>query len=530
MSTPKQLIFDEEARDKLMQGINQLADVVKCTLGPKGLNVGLEKKWGPPTIINDGRTIVSDITVEDQFENMGISIAKEVVQKAKEECGDGTTTSVLLLRSLSATGIKLIAAGASPISLKRGMEKALEAVIKEIESSAIPIKDISEIRNIAIVSASGNTEIGNTIANAMEKVGKEGVITIEEAKGTETVVDIVEGMEFDRGYISPYFVTNAEKMVVEMENAKILITDKKINTIHDILHLVQGVASTGQPLLIIADDVEGDALSTLIVNRLRGSLKIAAVKAPGYGDSRKALLQDLAIVTGGTVISEDIGLTLKNATIECLGKANKITITKNETIVIGGGGTEQEIHARIQQLENEIAQAKGNPDKKLLERKAKLSGGIAVIRVGAPTEPELKMKKQIFEDSLNSTKAAMERGIVPGGGVALLRARQAIKNLKLHDDEASGANCVLKACEAPIQQIAANVGYDGTVILSDVDQLGGNNGFNALTGKIEDLFKAGVVDPAKVVISSIRYAASAAGIVWISEALIGDADEEDESK
>lgn len=527
-STPKQIIFEEQARELLLAGIKKLADVVAFTLGPKGRNVGLEKSWGAPVITNDGSSIVKDITVKDTFENMGVSMAKEVVQKIKEKCGDGTTTGTLLLRALVEAGIKQIAAGASPISIKRGMDKAVEAIVKEIEKFAIPISSSAETRNIAIVSASGNQEIGNLIAEAMEKVGKAGVITIEEAKGMDTTIELVEGMQFDRGYISAYFCTNAEKMIVEMNNAQILILDKKVTNIHEILPILQSTAAAGQELLIIAEDIEGDALSTLVVNKLRGTLKIAAVKAPGFGDRRKAMLQDIATLTGGKVISEETGMSLKELPADALGRAEKITISKENTIIVNGGGNSQEIEARVKQIDNEIENTKSSYDKeKLEERKAKLSGGVAVIRVGAATEPELKQKKQMFEDSLNSTKAAQEEGIVPGGGVALLRASKAIDSLQLQGDEAIGAKIVAAACETPLKQIVQNTGLDGPVVVQQVQQGKFNEGFNAMTEKVEDLVAAGVIDPAKVVKNCLTYAASVAGIVLISEALIADAPEDE---
>lgn len=530
-TTPKEIIFEEEARQKLLTGIKKLADVVAFTLGPKGRNVGLEKSWGAPTITNDGSSIVKDITLKDTYENMGVAMAKEVVQKIKEKCGDGTTTGTLLLRALVEQGVKLISSGASPIGIKRGIDKAVEIVIKEIDKLAIPVKSIKETRQIATASASGNQEVGNLIADAMEKVGKSGVITIEEAKTTGTSIEIVEGMQFDRGYISPYFCTNAEKMVVEMENPAILLVDKKINSIHEILPLLQQVATTGQGLLIIAEDFDGDTLSTLVVNRLRGSLKVAAVKSPGFGDRRKAMMEDIAILTGATLIAEDAGMTLKDAQPEILGKADKITISKDHTVLVNGKGSAQNIQARIKQIDKEITEAKNSYDKdKLEERKAKLSGGVAVIRVGAATEPELKQKKQVFEDSLNSTKAAQEEGVVPGGGVALLRASQALAKMKFEGDEALGAKIVLQACETPLKQIVFNTGYDGSVILGEVLKSPANYGFNAMSEKVEDLVAAGVIDPAKTVKNCLIFSASVAGIVLISEALIIDAPEDDAKK
>lgn len=532
MSTsPKEIIFEEQAREKLLKGIKQLADVVAVTLGPRGRNVGLEKSWGSPTITNDGGSIVKDITLKDTYENMGVSMGKEVVQKIKEKCGDGTTTGTLLLAALVEGGIKTIAAGASPISIKRGMDKAVDAIVKEIEKTAIPVKGSNEIRNIATVSASGNQEIGKLIADAMEKVGKSGVITIEESKGTDTTIEIVEGMQFDRGYLSAYFCTNTDKMIIEMQNPQILILDHKVANIHEILPLLQNAATTGKPLLIIAEDIEGDALSTLVVNKLRGTLKVAAVKSPGFGDRRKAILQDIAVLTGGTVVSEEIGMSLKDISPSVLGTAEKVTINKENTVLVNGAGSETEIQARIKQIENEIANCKSSYDKeKLEERKAKLSGGVAVISVGAATETEMKQRKQVFEDSLNSTKAALEEGIVPGGGVALLRASEAIKNLKLEGDELVGAKLVAQTCETPLKQIVNNTGHDGSVILNEVKKAKPSYGYNALTEHVEDLFQAGVIDPAKVVKNTLIFAASVAGIVLISEALIADAPEDEDNE
>lgn len=530
MTTPKELIFEEEARNKLRDGIDKLADVVGVTLGPKGRNVGLQSSWGAPTITNDGNSIVKDIELKDQYANMGVSLGKEVALKMKEKCGDGTTSSILILRALVQTGVKNIASGASPIGLKRGMDKAVEAIVAEIEKTSIAIKNENEIKNIAIASASGNESIGTLIADAVAKVGKEGVITIEEGKGTDTSIEMVEGMQFDRGYTSAYFCTNAEALTVEMSNAKVLITDKKISSVQEILPILQAIASTATELLIIAEDIEGDALSTLVVNKLRGSLKVCAVKAPGFGDRRKAILEDLAVLTGGTVISEETGTALKDATVEMLGSAEKILVTKETTTIVGGRGEMKAIKARVKQIEMEASRTTSSYDKeKLDERKAKLSGGVAVIRVGAATEPEMKQKKQVFEDSLNSTRAAIEEGIVIGGGCALLRAGKAAA-LKLSGDEALGAQIVFKSCEAPFKQIVSNTGFDSSVLLNEVLSSDLHFGFNALSEKVEDLLKAGVVDPAKVVKNALRFAASTAGIVLLSEALIGNAPENEEEK
>ncbi len=528
MSTAaKEIIFEEEARLKLKEGIDKLADSVAVTLGPKGRNVGLQASWGAPTVTNDGNSIVKDIELKDQYANMGVSMGKEVASKMKEKCGDGTTSSILLLRSLVQSGVKNISSGSSPIHIKRGMDKAVETVTEALTKQAISIQNEKEIIQIATASASGNEFIGTTIADALKKVGKAGVITIEEGKSTETTVEIVEGMQFERGYTSSYFCTNAETMSAEMINPRILVTDKKIGSIQEILTILQGVSSSGDSLLIIADDIEGDALSTLVVNRLRGSLKVCAVKAPGFGDKRKALLEDIAILTGATLITEDIGLFLKDATMEMLGSAEKAVVTKDKTTLINGSGDPVAIQNRVLQLESEIKNVLSSYDKeKLEERKAKLSGGVAVIRVGAPTEPEMKQKKQVFEDSLNSTRAAIEEGIVIGGGAALLQARNAIASLCLSPEESIGAQIVFRACEAPLRQIISNAGLDASLILDQISTKQGNFGFNAATEQVEDLLVAGIVDPAKVVKHALMFSASTAGIILLSEALIGEASED----
>jgi len=526
---PKELIFDEEARQKLYTGMKTLAEVVANTLGPKGRNVGLEKSWGAPTITNDGSSIVRDFELPETFENMGVSIAKEVVQKMKETCGDGTTTATLLLKTLVEAGVKFISAGASPISLKRGIDKAADAIIKELEKIAIPVKGQKEILDVATVSASSNKEIGEMIARAIEKVGKTGVITVEEAKGTETAIEIVEGMQFDRGYLSPYFCTNAETMITEMNSCSILLVDRKINSIHEIIHLLEALASTGKELLLVAEDFATDVLSTLVVNKLRGTLLVAAVKAPGFGDNRKAMLQDIAILTGATVVSEETGMNLREVSSEVFGTCDKVSITKDATTIVATLGNKEAIQSRIQLIENEMNNTTSEYEKKkLAERKAKLTGGVAQIRVGAATEPELKNKKQAFEDSLNSTKSALESGIVPGGGVALLTAKKAAANLNLEGDEILGAKIVMQACETPLRQIVANAGRDPSVVIAEV--LKQNNphvGFNALSEQVENLVDNGVIDPVKVVITAIRFACSAAGVTLISEALVADAKEEE---
>lgn len=529
MSTanPKELIFEENSRALLLKGINKLAEVVACTLGPKGRTIGLEKSWGAPSITNDGASIVKEITLNDQYENMGVSMAKEAVQKIKESCGDGTTTGTLLLNALVTNGNKQITSGSNPTFLKRGMDKAVEAIIKSIEKRAIPVKTSEDTRNIATVSASGNEEIGKIIAEAVEKAGTNGVITIEEAKGTTTTIEKTEGMEFDRGYISAYFCTNVDKMTAELENPQVLIIDRKINNVHEILPILQATASTARALLIIAEDVEGDALSTLVVNRLRGTLKVVAVKAPGFGDRRKALLEDIAILTGGTVISEEAGVSLRDIDTSHLGSAERIVVSKDHTTIINGAGSPEKIQARVKQIENEVAKAGNDYDKKKLEeRKAKLSGGVAVIRVGALTENEMKQLKSMYEDSLNSTRAALQEGVVPGGGIALLHARKEIEKLNLQGDELLGAKIVFQSCEAPFKQIVTNSGYDGSMIY-ELDRMPENYGFNAITERFENLIEAGVIDPAKVVKNSLMHAASAAGIILLTEVLIGKAPEDE---
>ncbi len=524
----KEIVFEQDARHALRDGIDKLADVVAITLGPKGRNVGLQASWGSPTITSDGNSIAKDMELKDPFLNMGISMGKEVAAKIKEKSGDGTTTGIILLRALVQGGVKNISSGANPIAIKRGMDKALEIIIKEIDAMSLAVKNNQETKNIATVSASGNQEIGQKIAECFEKVGKTGIVAIEEGKGTETGVEIVDGMQFDRGYLSAYFVTNPEKLTVEMNNAYILITDKKISSAQEILPILQNIASTGKELIIIADEIEGDALSTLVVNKLRGTLKVAAVKAPGFGDRRKELLEDIAILTGATVVSEEKGLILREAEADVLGKADQIFIDKEKTTIVGGKGKAEGIKARIAQIEAQLADATSNYDKeKLQERKAKLQGGVALIKVGAPTESEMKKKKQMYEDSLNSTRSALEEGIVPGGGIALLRASRSCAKLNLSKEEDVGAQILLKACEAPFKQIVTNTGHDSSVILDEVLKKEKSFGFNALSEKVEDLLKAGVIDPAKVVKTSLTHAVSMAGIVLLSEALIADAKEEE---
>jgi len=525
-ATPKKIIFEEEAREKLAEGINILVDAVGVTLGPTGKNVGIESSWGAPTITNDGNSIVKDIELKDPYINMGVSMGKEVARKIKENSGDGTTTGIVLLNALVKHSIKNIASDVTPIHLKRGIEKGVDFVLKEIDTFAIPVENNDDVENIATVSASGNREIGKIIANAINKVGKDGVITIEEGQGTTTTTEIVEGLQFDRGYISPYFCTDTETMMVEMQHCEILITDKKISSIQEILPLLQTLAAANKPLLIVAEDIEGDALSTLVVNNIRGALKVVAVKAPGFGDRRKALLEDLAILTGAKVVSEDKGMYLKEAKEDVLGRIEKIKISKEATTIIGGLGKKKEIEARIKQITNECKNATNDYDKeKLEERKAKLQGGIAVIRVGASSEVEMKQNKQIFEDSLHSTKAAQESGFVPGGGIALLQAGHKLNSLKLEAAEEQLGVCILqKACFAPFKQIVKNSGQDSALVLEEIFlKQGLHFGFNANTEQVEDLIAAQVIDSAKVVKNSLKYAASTAEMIVLSEALIADA-------
>ena len=525
MTKAKEFRFEEEARNALRDGIDQLAEVVAITLGPRGRTVGLQASFGSPIITSDGHSIAKEIELKDPFLNMGASMAKEVAAKIKEKAGDGTTTGIILLRALVQAGVKNIASGANPTSIKRGMDKALEALLQEIDAMAVQVKNSKDTQNIASVSASGNKEIGEKIAECFDKVGKEGVVSIEEGKGTETVIELVEGMQFDRGYQSAYFCTNADKLLVEMNSPLILITDKKISSAQEILPILQHVATTGAELLIIAEELDGDALSTLVINKLRGSLKVAAVKAPGFGDRRKEMLEDLAILSGATVITEEKGLLLREASADLLGRADQVIVSKEKTTIVGGKGTPKAIQARIAQLDAQSKNASSNYDReKLDERKAKLSGGVAVIKVGAPTESEMKKKKQSYEDSLNSTRAALENGIVPGGGVTLLRASRSAKTPKLSKEEQVGAQILLRASEAPFKQIVSNAGFDPSIFLEEVLKSDKTVGFNAVSEKVEDLLKAGVIDPAKVVKSSLSHAVSVAGVVLLSEALMADAE------
>ncbi len=519
--TAKDIIFEEDARNALRAGLKELADVVAITLGPTGRNVGLQANYGSPSITSDGASIAKDVELKDPFLNIGASMGKEVAAKIKDKSGDGTTTGIVLLHALVQAGVKNISAGANPISIKRGMDKALEVLLKYIDSTAIAIKKTEDTLNVATISASNNLEIGKIISSCFEKAGKTGVITIEEGKGTETSIEIVDGMQLDRGYISPYFATNAEKMTVEMENPYLLITDKKISSAQEFLPILQHIAATGSSLVVIADDLEGDALSTLVMNKLRGTLKVAAIKAPGFGDRRKQILEDLAILTGGQLVTEDRGLVLRDVEADVLGQASHIVISKEKTTIVGGKGNSQDIQARIKQIDGEIQRATSSYDKeKFLERKAKLQGGVAVIKVGAMTESEMKKKKQMFEDSLNATRSALEEGIVPGGGVMLLQAARNATHASLSKEEEVGAKILFQACEAPFRQIVKNSGYDPSLLLEESLSKGKTFGFNAVSEKVEDLLLAGVMDPAKVVKTSLVHAVSMAGVILLTESII----------
>lgn len=525
----KTIKFNAEARELLKQGVDQLADAVKVTLGPKGRNVVIERKFGAPHITKDGVSVAKEVELSDPYANLGAQMVKEVASKTGDDAGDGTTTATVLAQAIINTGIKNVTAGANPMDLKRGIDKAVAKVVDSIKSQAQEIDNSNEkIEQVAAISANNDGEIGKLIAEAMKKVGKEGVITVEEAKGTETHVDVVEGMQFDRGYISPYFVTNTEKMEADLDSPFILIYDKKISTMKDLLPILEKAAQSGRPLLIIAEDVDGEALATLVVNRLRGSLKVAAVKAPGFGDRRKEMLQDLAILTGGTVISEETGLKLENADLNMLGMAEKVTITKENTTIVNGKGDKEAIKERTAQIKAQIANTKSDYDReKLQERLAKLAGGVAVLYVGAPTEVEMKEKKDRVDDALCATRAAVEEGIVPGGGVTYIRAAQVLEGLKGdNDDETTGIDIVRRAIEEPLRQIVFNGGKEGAVIVQKIKEGKGDYGYNARTDKFENLLSAGVIDPAKVARVALENAASIAGMFLTTECIICDKPEE----
>lgn len=527
--TAKEILFEEDARAKLAQGIDTIADTVCVTLGPQGKNVGLDLSFGTPKITNDGNSIAKDLSVKDQYENMGVSMGQELAAKIKDTCGDGTTTGIVLLRALVEEGVKQIASGASPILLKRGMEAALKQIVTKLEAAAHAVSSSEDTQNIATVSASGDAVIGRMIADAFAKVGTSGVIAIEEGRGRDTTLEIVEGMKFDRGYLSPYFCTDSESMMASLTKPRILVTDKKISSVQEVLPLLQAVASTGQELLIIAEDIDGDPLSTLVVNKLRGTLKVTAVKAPGFGDKRKAMLKDIAVLTGATVVSDEMGMQLKDVDVSVLGSADKVDISKDSTTIIGGNGSLEAVNARVTEIENELENASSEYEKeKLEERRAKLSGGVALIRVGAATEAEMKHAVSTYKDALNSTRAAIETGYLVGGGVALVRAAAELSSEGLASEETFGVTIVKKACEAPLRQLIENSGFDDSVYFEKVKNAEDNVGFNSLSGTVEDLMEQNIIDPTRVVVTSLTHAVSMAGVTLISEALIGDAPEDEE--
>ena len=524
----KQLKFDENARKALLEGVSTLAKAVKATLGPKGRNVVLDKKFGSPTVTKDGVTVAKEIDLEDPYENMGAQMVREVSSKTSDAAGDGTTTATVLAEAIYRGGLKHVTAGASPIAIQRGIQKAVEASVAALDKAAKKVKSKDEIKQVATVSANWDDEIGDIIADAMDKVGKDGTITVEEAKSIETTLDVVEGMQFDKGYLSPYFATDTDSMECRLEDAYILIFEKKISSLKDMVPLLEKVAKTGKPMLIIAEDVEGEALATLVVNRIRGNLNIAAVKAPGFGDRRKAMLEDLAILTGGRCITEDLGIKLESVELSDLGRAKNLVVDKENTTIVEGSGKSSEIQARVNQIRRQIEETTSDYDReKLQERLAKLAGGVAVINVGAATETEMKEKKARVEDALHATRAAVEEGIVPGGGVALLRTRPAVSKLELEGDQQIGVEIIKNALESPLRALAANAGLEGAVIVQGVVDSKGNNGFNVSTEKYQDLVKAGVVDPKKVTRTALQNAGSIAGLLLTTECLITEIPEKE---
>jgi len=525
----KEIRYDQKARESLLRGVNLLADAVKITLGPKGRNVILEKSFGSPTVTKDGVTVAKEIELEEKFENMGAQMVREVASKTSDVAGDGTTTATVLAQAIYREGSKLVAAGHNPMELKRGIERSVEVVVEELKKLSKPTKEQKEISQVGTISANNDETVGNIIAEAMAKVGKEGVITVEEAKSMETTLEIVEGMQFDRGYISPYFVTNPEKMEAVLEDALILIHEKKISSMKDLLPVLEQIAKMGKPLLIIAEEVEGEALATLVVNKLRGTLKCAAVKAPGFGDRRKAMLEDIAILTGGQMISEEMGVRLESLTLKDLGKAKRITIDKDNTTIVEGAGDSRGIEGRVKQMRAQIEETTSDYDReKLQERLAKLVGGVAVINVGAATETEMKEKKARVEDALNATRAAVEEGIVPGGGVAYLRALPALDKMKLGQEQQFGLNILKKALEEPIRWIAQNAGFDGSIVIEKVKSEKGNFGFDAQLEEYTDMVKAGIIDPTKVVRTALQNAASVAALLLTTEAMVAEKPKEKE--
>jgi len=525
----KQIIFDQEARQSLKKGIDVLADAVKITLGPKGRPVALDKKWGAPSIIDDGVTIAKDIELQDPFENMGVQLVKEAASKTNDACGDGTTTSTILAHAIITGGFKNVAAGADPLALKRGIEKATGAIIEELKSASTPVKDKEQIDQVATITAKDH-EIGNLIAEVMDKVGKDGVITVEESKGITYETEYVEGMQFDRGYISPYLITNPERMETEIEDPYILITDKKISAVSDLLPALEKILQVSKNLLVVAEDIDGEALATLVVNKLRGTINVLAVKAPGFGDRRKAMLEDMAVLTGGKVISEEVGRKLDSVTVEDLGRARRVTADKDKTTIVEGKGADEAIKARIKQIKAQIEETTSDFDReKLQERQAKLAGGVAVVKVGAATEVELKEKKHRVEDALSATRAAVEEGILPGGGVALLNSLKALDKLELKGDEATGVDIIRKSVEEPIRWIAVNAGRDGSVVVDSVKKSPVGTGYDAEADDFGDMVKKGIIDPTKVVRSALQNAASIAVMVLITESLVTDIPEKEKA-
>jgi len=525
----KQLMYREAARQQMLEGVEKLAKAVKVTLGPKGRNVVLDKKWGAPTITKDGVTVAKEVELEDRFANMGAQMVREVASKTSDVAGDGTTTATVLAEAIYREGLRNVTAGANPMALKRGVEKAVDVVVEELKKLSKPINDKKEISQVGSVAANGDQVIGDLIAEAMEKVGKDGVITVEEAKAIETSLEVVEGMQFDRGYLSPYFVTNPDKMDAALEEPYILIYEKKISVMRDLLPMLEKIAQAGKPLLIIAEDVDGEALATLVVNKLRGTLKCAAVKAPGYGDRRKAMLEDIAILTGGKMISEDLGIKLENITMEDLGRAKRVSIDKENTTIVEGAGRSQDIEGRVKQIRTQVEETTSDYDReKLQERLAKLVGGVAVIKVGAATETEMKEKKARVEDALNATRAAVEEGVIPGGGVALLRCVPGLDRLKLDGDEAVGLMIVKRALEEPIRQLANNAGAEGSIVVQKVKEGSTAYGYNVATDTYEDLMASGVIDPTKVARTALQNAASIAALMLTTEALVTDLPEKKE--
>ena len=529
--TAKEVVFDTDARTRMLRGVDVLADAVKVTLGPKGRNVVLEKSFGAPRITKDGVTVAKEIELADRVENMGAQLIREVASKCSDEAGDGTTTATVLAQTIAREGCKAVAAGMNPMDLKRGLDLAVESVVATIKKSARPVSVENEIAQVGTISANGEKMVGDIIARAMQKVGKEGVITVEEAKGIETELDVVEGMQFDRGYLSPYFITNADKMLTELENPYILLHEKKLTSIQAMLPILESIVQSGRPLLIIAEDVEGEALATLVVNKLRGGLKVAAVKAPGFGDRRKAMLEDIAILSGGQVISEDLGIKLESVTVDMLGSAKRVSIDKEDTTVVGGSGKQRDIAARCGQIRQQVEETTSDYDReKLQERLAKLSGGVAVIKVGGATETEVKERKDRVEDALHSTRAAVEEGIIPGGGVALLYATKSLDKLKpANDDQRVGINILRRALAAPLRQIVENAGHDGAVVAAKLlEKKSTTMGFDAQSDTYVDLMKAGIIDPAKVVRIALTDSASIAGLLLTTEAMVAEKPDEKE--